>query len=170
MADATVSEAPPAAFDKAAVEAFLTHEASLLDERRFDEWRDLFDDDGYYWVPSRPGQENPEDEVSIFYDDRKIMETRFARLDHPRIHADSPPIRTCRIIGNIQFEEHDPQDDFRIVASNLIMADYRQGNQRVFAGRVRHKLRLKNSKFRVAWKKVELINCDDVLEVISVPF
>ena len=46
----------------------------MLDERRFEEWRDLFADDGYYWVPARPDQPNPLDEVSIFYDDKDLME------------------------------------------------------------------------------------------------
>ena len=34
------------------VQAFLTREAELLDERRFEEWVKLFDNDGIYWVLS----------------------------------------------------------------------------------------------------------------------
>ncbi len=170
MAETTAAEAPAAAFDKAEIEAFLTHEADLLDERRFDEWRDLFDEDGYYWVPLSPDQENPDDEVSLFYDDRETMETRFARLAHPRIHAQSPPTRTCRIVGNFRIEDGDTEPGSCIVASKLILVDYRQGDQRLFAARVRHKLRRASTGFRIAWKKVELINCDDVFGVIAIPF
>jgi len=171
MAETTAPDAT-AAFDRAEIEAFLTREADLLDERRFAEWRDLFDEDGYYWVPLRPGQESPDDEVSLFYDDRKTMETRFARLAHPRIHAQSPPTRTCRIVGNFRIEEIGPDAEpgSCIVASKLILVDYRQGEQRLFAGRVHHKLRRAAGGFRIAWKKVELINCDDVFGVIAIPF
>lgn len=170
MAETTVKEAPAAAFDKAEIEAFLVHEADLLDDRRFDEWQQLFEEDGYYWVPLRPGQENPHDEVSLFFDDRKTMATRFARLAHPRIHAQSPPTRTCRIVGNIRIEDTDAPSDHCIVASKLVLVDYRQGDQRLFAGRVRHRLRRTADGFRIAWKKVELINCDDVFGVLAIPF
>ena len=37
------------------VERFLYREARLLDERRFEEWMNLFAEDGYYWVPAAPG-------------------------------------------------------------------------------------------------------------------
>ncbi len=33
------------------VETFLIHEAGLLDDRRFEDWADLFTEDGYYWRP-----------------------------------------------------------------------------------------------------------------------
>ena len=171
MAATGAAEAPAATgFEKADIEAFLTREADLLDERRFDEWRDLFDEDGYYWVPLTPDQKSPDDEVSLFYDDRRTMETRFARLAHPRIHAQSPPTRTCRIVGNFRIEGPGDEPASCIVVSKLILVDYRQGEQRLFAGRVRHKLRRAGTGFRIAWKKVELINCDDVFGVIAIPF
>ena len=165
-----MTAASGAVFDKTAVETFVVDEADLLDQRRFEEWRDLFDEDGHYWAPLRPGQESPEDEVSIFYDDRKAMETRIARLRHPRIHSQTPPTRTCRIVANVRIETVDAEERSCIAASKLIMADYRQGEQRVFAAFVHHKLRSNGAGFLIAWKKVELINCDDVFDVIAVPF
>ncbi len=169
-ADTTTDDAPAAAFDRAAVEAFLIHEAGLLDDRRFDEWRDLFEEDGYYWVPLHPDQKNPEDEVSLFFDDRNTMASRFARLAHPRIHAQSPPTRALRMVGNVRLADTDAPAGCCDTVSNLIMADYRQGEQRVFAGKVRHRLRRTGDGFSIVWKKVELINADDVFELIAVPF
>ena len=55
-------ERPNALADRGQLEAFLLHEAHLLDERRFAEWIDLFAEDGYYWAPSRRTQESPFDE------------------------------------------------------------------------------------------------------------
>ena len=67
------AEVVAAAFgEHRSIEDFLIHEARLLDERRFEEWRDLFTDDGRYWVPLKPDQQSP-DETSLFYDDRKII-------------------------------------------------------------------------------------------------
>ena len=56
------------------IEEFLYREARLLDERRFEEWMNLFAEDGYYWVPAAPDQKDPYDGVSIFFDDRKDHE------------------------------------------------------------------------------------------------
>ena len=55
------------------------------------------------------------------------------------------------------------------MVSKLIMVDYRQGEQRLFAGRVRHRLRRTPDGLPIAWKKVELINCDAPFGVIAVP-
>ena len=38
---------------------FVYQEARLLDEKRFDEWYELFTDDAYYWVPLAPGPARP---------------------------------------------------------------------------------------------------------------
>ena len=121
-------------FELAAVKLFLIDEADMLDERRFEEWRDLFDEDGYYWVPLRPDQKNPEEEVSLFYDDRKAMEVRFTRLRHPRIHSQLPHTRTCRIVGNVRIQDIKDNGQSCIVVSKLMVSDFRQGHQCHFAG------------------------------------
>lgn len=155
--------------DRREIEDFLIHEVSLLDKRRFDEWRDLFADDGHYWVPLKPGQDNPVGESSLFYDDRAIMATRFERLRHPNIHAQNPPHRTCHIVGNVVIENVDAGGGEVTVSSNMIMTDFRLGEQRVFSGHVTHRLRRTAGGYRIVLKRVDLINCDDVFELIAVP-
>ncbi len=150
------------------VEAFLIHEAALLDDRKFEDWRDLFDEKGYYWVPLRPDQTSPDEEASLFYDTREVMATRFERLRHPRIHAQTPPHRTCHLIGNVAVAEADNNGECT-ARSSLIMVDYRVRVQRMFAGKVQHRLRPEGGSFRILWKRVDLINCDDSFELIAVP-
>ena len=147
----------------AAVEAFLIHEAALLDDRRFEEWRDLFAEDGFYWVPLRPDQASPDEEASLFYDTREVMATRIERLRHPRIHAQTPPHRTCHMIGNVAITETDPSTGELTVRSSLMMTDYRLRVQRLFAGKVQHRLRPARAgqhpagaAFRIAWKLTQL--------------
>ena len=93
--------------DRAPFEQFLIHEARLLDERRFRDWMELFTEDGTYWVPAVPDQESPFDQASLFYDDRELMRTRVERLEHPRIHVQTPPSRTAHLIGNTLIEQAD---------------------------------------------------------------
>jgi benzoate/toluate 1,2-dioxygenase beta subunit len=166
-------QAQPAAAglaDLRKIEVFLIHEVRLLDDREFEAWRELFTDDGHYWVPLRRGQMSPDGEASLFYDDRKIMATRFERLRHPNIHSQNPPHRTCHIVGNVTIESIDEAKGECVVASNMIMTDYRQRISRTFSGRVHHHLRRDGDSFKIVLKKVDLINCDDVFEVIAVPF
>ena len=155
--------------ERAELEAFLMHEARLLDERRFREWMELFAEDGTYWVPSVPNQESPLDQASLFYDDRALMRTRVERLEHPRIHVQTPPSRTAHLVGNVILEAADEGKGEYVIGSTVIMVEYRDEQQRIFAGRQQHRLRLENGRLRIAQKRVDLINCDSAFEPIAVP-
>jgi 3-phenylpropionate/cinnamic acid dioxygenase small subunit len=155
--------------DRAEVEAFLVHEARLLDERRFREWMELFAEDGTYWVPAVPNQESPFDQASLFYDDRDLMRTRIERLEHPRIHVQTPPSRTAHLVGNMLIEPADEGNGECIVGSTVIMVEYREEQQRIFAGRQQHRLRRDGGSWRIVRKRVDLINCDSAFEAMAVP-
>lgn len=163
--------APPgvAGIDRAPFELFLIHEARLLDERRFRDWMGLFAEDGTYWVPAVPGQDSPFDQASLFYDDRDLMQTRIDRLEHPRIHVQTPPSRTAHLVGNTVVEQADEAAGEYVVGSTVIMVEYREDRQRVFAGRQQHRLRRDGDNFRIVQKRVDLINCDSAFEAMAVP-
>lgn len=158
-----------AGVDRAALQDFLIQEASLLDARRFRDWMELFADDGTYWVPAVPDQKSPFDQASLFYDDRELMKTRIERLEHPRIHVQTPPSRTAHIVGNVVAEEADAAKGEYVVGSTFIMVEYRDDAQRLFAGRQRHHLRRHGDTFRIVQKRVDLINCDGAFEAMAVP-
>jgi len=158
-----------AAAERGAFEDFIVGEARLLDARRFRDWMALFADDGAYWVPAVPDQKSPFDQASLFYDDRDLMKTRIERLEHPRIHVQTPPSRTAHLIGNVVIEEADDARGEYVVGSTVIMVEYRDDAQRVFAGRQTHRLRRDGENFRIVQKRVDLINCDSAFEAIAVP-
>lgn len=165
-----LSPRPATALPRAEAEDFLFHEASLLDERRFEEWESLFTPEGYYWVPMRADQTDPLAEVSIFYDDRQLLRTRIERLRHPRIHIQDPPSRTCHIVSNVRIEPVESALNAVTVHSSLQMCEYRLGEQRLFAGHCKHALRQIDGKWRIAWKRVDLINAEDVFNPIAIFF
>jgi benzoate/toluate 1,2-dioxygenase beta subunit len=160
-----MSEAAPAA----EAERFLLHEARLLDEGRYEEWLALFTEDAWYWVPSQPGQASPLDTVSLIYDDRRLLETRVRRLANPNIHAQTPPSRTSRIIANVTAEEMEADGTALTVRSKFLLVEFRRNRQRLFAGTCLHRLRRVESGFGIAWKRVELVDCEGELEGIVVP-
>ena len=161
-------EAGDGALDAARCEAFLLHEARLLDEARFDAWLALFTADAWYWVPSEPAQDNPHDTVSLIYDDRRLLETRVRRLASPRIYSQEPRSRTSRIVSNVSIEDGD--NNACTVRSKLLMVEYRREAQRLFAGTVLHRLVRAEGRILIASKRVDLLNCDAPLDGIVVPF
>ena len=154
---------------RTAVEDFIIREASLLDTRRFRDWMDLFAEDGTYWVPAVPDQKSPFDQASLFYDDRELMKTRVERLEHPRIHVQTPPSRTAHLVGGVVIEDANAAKGEFLVGSTVIMVEYRDDAQRVFAGRQKHRLRRHGESFRIVQKRVNLINCDGAFEAMAVP-
>ena len=153
------------------VERFLIHEVGLLDDRRFEDWMDLFTGDGTYWAPARIDQDDPWEHVSLFFDDRELMATRLARLRHPRVHAQIPHSRTSHTVGNIVVEPPDPRAAAYDVGARFVMLDHRPGHgQRSFGGRYDYRLVREGESFLIASKKATLLNCDAVHEAISIPF
>src|SRR5690348_11427740 len=153
--------------DRDAAEAFLVNEARLLDERRFRDWMELFTEDGIYWVPSTPDQKSPLEQASLFYDDGELMRTRIDRLEHPLIHVQTPPSRTVHLVTNVTVDAGESGEV--AIRSNLLMVEYRLDRQRIFAGRQQHRMRFENGSWRVAMKRVDLVNCDSAFEAIAVP-
>jgi len=147
---------------------FLISEARLLDERRWEDWLGLFADTGWYWVPIEEGQTDPRTTVSLMYDDRKLLETRVRRMTTGNLHAQSPRSRTTRMIANATVEGE--EDGELTVRSKFQMIEYRRNKQRMFGGTYWHGLRNKGSSFELCWKKVELVNCDSMMDGLNVPF
>lgn len=155
----TEDAVPAASFDRAAIKAFLIHEADLIDRRDFEAWLALYTDDCRYWVPLEEGQSDPQHTVSLIYDDRKLLETRVHRLGHPRVHAQAPPSRTLHTVANIAVDP-EPEGGLVVVRSSQIVAEYRQNRTRLFAGRCSHRLVPENDSYRIAFKRIDLIDSE----------
>lgn len=160
---------PNATQDLRTYEAFLIHEARLLDEGYFDDWLALFTEDARYWVPIKPNQPDPFETVSLIYDDRRLLETRVRRLSDPRIYSQEPRSQTSRIVTNLALEP-DSDEPGVIVRSKFVLFEYRREKQRKFAGTYFHRLIGEGEAMRIAMKKVELVNCDAPLDGLVVPF
>jgi benzoate/toluate 1,2-dioxygenase subunit beta len=138
------------------IEQLLFHEAQLLDERRFSEWLQLFTEDARYWCPAEDNAD-PLRQVSIFYDDAARMAERVFRLEQGPAFAQDPPSKTRRLITNVQCAQSD-EDGLVIAHSNFMLAAVRRDRQDVWVGHYEHRLRTVGNTWRVALKKVSLIN------------
>jgi 3-phenylpropionate/cinnamic acid dioxygenase small subunit len=150
-------------------ESFLIHEARLLDEGHFDDWLALFTPEAKYWVPSEPDQADPFETVSLIYDDRRLLETRVRRLSSPRIYSQEPRSRTSRTINNVTIEKN-TDAAATLVRSKFVLIEFRRNEQRLFGGTAFHRLVVDAGGIKIAWKRVDLVNCDAPLDGLVVPF
>ena len=83
------------------IEQFLFREARLIDERRFTEWEQLWDDDGIYWVPANGDGTDPDRDVSLIYDNRSRLHSRVERYAGGKAFSQQPPPRTAHLVTNV---------------------------------------------------------------------
>jgi len=153
------------------VRAFVEHEARLLDERRYDEWTALFAPEGRYWVPVSPDMTSPTDGPSHFHDDIQVLKARVHRLANPRAFGAEPPPRTAHIISGVTIED---AGEHIVAGSSQIMLEYRnrdrfEEDQRLFGGRVTHRLRADGDRLLIVLKRIDLINAEGSFNAMLAP-
>jgi len=146
------------------VEEFLFYEAKLIDEYRYEEWLALWTEDGLYWVPCNRDDADPARQAMIIYDNHARLEERIYRLTSGAAWAQQPRSRTRRLISNVEVRE---SEGGYAVESNCIIAELRRSRQDIFAARMIHKLRPAGDSFRIALKKVLLLNNDEAIDNLT---
>ena len=147
-------------------EQFLYHEARLLDTQEYEEWLELFAKDATYWVPLEQGQKDPLETSSIIHDDRTLLELRVKQIRHPRAHARQPLARTVHQVSNI-VQLGEANGELRI-GSTLTVVEFRNEKQRIYAALVEHRLRKSGDTFRIAHKRIDLVNSEGELDGIAI--
>jgi len=150
------------------VEQFLYREASLLDHQQFEEWLGLYAEDATYWVPLERDQKDPWNTSSIIFDDRTLLEIRVRQYRDPRAHARLPVARTVHQVGNVALVQEAGNEV--LVGSSLVLIEYRKERQRVFGALVEHRLRRTDDGFRIASKRVDIVNSEAELDGVAFLF
>lgn len=152
--------------DRRQIENFLYREARLMDGHAYDEWLALWTEDALYWVPSNDDDIDPERHVSIVYENRAGLEDRIARLKSGAAYAQDPKSRLSRVVSNVEVEEGNNNSEV-IVHSTFNLTALRRRRMDTFAGRSIYKLRCNGDSFKIAYKKVLLINNDEVIHNLT---
>lgn len=142
------------------VEDFLVHEARLLDARDWAAWDALFTPDGIYWLPAAPGQEDPLQHVSLVYENALLREIRIRRFADTSAFSLQGGPRGWRIVANVRVDTQDPASNTITVSSRLMAAEYQRDRTTRFEAFVTHRLVPEGESFRIALKRVELLDCD----------
>ena len=150
------------------VEQFLYHEARLLDTQQYEAWLELFTADATYWVPLEKDQPNPLDTSSIIHDDRTLLELRVKQARHPRAHARLPLARTVHQVGNIMILKDSSSEVH--VSSSLVLIEFRSEKQKTWGALVEHRLRRAGDSWKIAHKRIDLVNSEGELDGIAILF
>jgi 3-phenylpropionate/cinnamic acid dioxygenase small subunit len=145
------------------VEALFTREAELLDERRFDEWLELFADDARYWMPiarnlafdsSVPEYTREQSEANWFDDGKDDLRKRVAQLQSGDHWAEEPRSRTTHVVANVRIVQQ--HGDELTVHSRFVVSQNRQEHDvNVFIGK-RVDLLRRNGTLLVAHRTIYL--------------
>jgi 3-phenylpropionate/cinnamic acid dioxygenase small subunit len=143
------------------VTQFIYREARLQDDHAYDEWESLWTDDGIYWVPANGEGIDPENEMSIVYDNRSRIALRVKQFHTGKRFSQTPRSRLRRIVSNIELLSHDAQQI--VVTSNAMVFESGRRGDTVWASRNEYTLRREGEGLRMASKKVILVNNETAL-------
>jgi benzoate/toluate 1,2-dioxygenase beta subunit len=153
------------------IEQLLYRQSELLDARLWQDYIDLFTDDGVYWMPVTPEQTEWEGSPSIFAEDKHMMAVRMGRVTHPTAWSQAPAWGTSHVIGNVVIESEaagEPAGAW-IVRSRFHMMELRRDTVRHFGGTYRHTLVRDHGALKIKLQRVDMFNAqapyDYVLQV-----
>jgi len=145
------------------IEQLLYHEADLLDHQRYREWLDLFTEDAHYLVPIRetttahPDGLPPAGEIRVAHldDDRRGLEMRLFRFETGQAHAEDPPSRTRRLVGNVRVAPPEA-GELQVHSNFMLFQSRRETAEFLFVGQREDRLRQVDGSWRIARRTVLL--------------
>jgi 3-phenylpropionate/cinnamic acid dioxygenase small subunit len=156
-----------------AITQLLYTEGRFLDERRWDEWIELYTQTAVYWIPAWDGDseltDDPHTQISlIYYGSRQGLEDRVYRLRTGQSSASNPMPRTCHIVSNIIGRAAEG-GGFTVEASWHCLS-HRLGQTTQYFGRYLYELVEADGRLKIARKKIVLLNdrIPTVLDIYSV--
>ena len=143
--------------------AFLFQEARRLDTHEWDAWISMYREDAVYWLPAwRDEYEttaDPQTEVSlIFHNTRLGLEERIARIESRKSITALPLPRTSHQISNVELRDVRPAHIETEASFAVHVYDPRTAKEHTRFGRYEHVISREQDTWRIAKKKIILVN------------
>ncbi len=151
------------------IEAFLYHEANLLDDRRYEDWLALLTDDVRYWVPMRRNVKFGELEREFtregqdinWFDEGKQTLTQRVNQILTGVHwAEEPLSRISHLVTNVEILEESPTaaeaEDVSLRCRFIIYRNRVETETDILVGRREDTLRRVDGEWRISQRKVLL--------------
>ena len=146
---------------------FVKHEARLIDEKRYDEWYELFTDDAHYWVPAVHGQTDPLLQNSLAYEDKLLLKLRIERLKSPLAYSQRPASRCLHVLQESDIEKADHERGEYLIRTPFIYTETRVDDSQRYAATAWHTLVWSGDRLHIRLKRVDILNCDAMLPSIQ---
>jgi 3-phenylpropionate/cinnamic acid dioxygenase small subunit len=143
---------------------FITREARLLDEKRWDEWYELFTNDGHYWVPLTRDQPDAELHTSLAYEDKLLLRLRIERLRR-RPPSQRPESWSQHVLQAPEIET--TAGETWLTRTAFHYAEARGDAMQTYTGVALHHLVREGGALRIRLKRINLLNCDAALPSIQ---
>ena len=148
------------------ITTLLNRECRLLDDGRFEEWLDLFQEQCVYWIPSDVKPHDPGRTITWEIQDRRRLEDKIARFRTGFAFSQLPPTRTRHCLSNIEIWAVG-ETELR-VRTNLTIHTYRKGEHGTLACMGGYVLqRQDDESWLIELKQVNLIDADQAQGNIS---
>jgi len=149
-----------------AAQDVLSREALYLDTRRWDDWLALYDEDASFWMPAWTDEHrlsaSPDSELSLMYcAARAGLEDRVWRIRSGLSAASTPLLRTAHAVASpvVSGIEGAGPPGLLVESSWTCHVHHpKRRDEHVFFGRYEHVLRQRPEGWRIASKKVVLMN------------
>lgn len=109
------------------IEQFLYREARLADDHDYDAWEALWTSDGVYWIPANGDDGDPEQVMSIVYDNRSRIALRIKQLNTGKRHSQNPRSRLRRMISNVELLSS-AEDELHVTANVCVFESNARGD------------------------------------------
>lgn len=139
---------------------FVYNEARMLDEGRYNEWLDLWLEDGHYWMPLDYQQTDPNLVTSLLHEDMFMLRLRVERLNGARTFSQKPRSRCHHVIQRPFIDKVDHEQGKYITHTSMHYVETRLDDQFLLALTATHELALVDNRLRIANKRVDLLNSD----------
>ena len=146
---------------------FVRLEARLIDERRFEEWYELFTEDAHYWVPLAPGQTDPLTHNSLAYEDKLLLKLRIERLKQPTAFSQKPASRCLHVMQAPEVEKSDAARGEVLTRTPFLYTETRGDDVQRYAATAWHTLVRSGQGLKIRLKRVDILNADAALPSIQ---
>ncbi|HKX09876.1 MAG TPA: aromatic-ring-hydroxylating dioxygenase subunit beta [Stellaceae bacterium] len=150
--------------------ASLLHlEATLLDDRRWHDWLELYTEDCIFWAPAWASDEtwttDPQRQVSLIWADRRNLAARIFRVEGGDSYASMPLPLTVHLVTGIAVTSS-AEDVVEVRANWLVHSFLRTSGAILRAGRYEYRLRQIGAELSILRKKI-LIHDDAITGAID---
>lgn len=146
------------------IEDFLYREADLLDDRKYDDWLELFTEDARYWMPMRRNVTSEEiatentterHDMSWFDEGKATLIQRVQQIKTGVHWAEEPYSRISHLVSNVRLLEVGPTE-VRVRCRFIVYRNRMVDEESLFVGKRIDTLRRVGRSWKIARREIIL--------------